>query len=404
MPADSGAVEHCRSRLPAPEIAGAAIDRPRLDRRPSWRAGLRHRVRSRLRRRCRGDFHPGFLYLCGIPARLHRKASDHRGTTPARQLGAWRYRQAGGHYKAVRRSQAQSARYVLAGFRRGVDTDARTIAHPPPQFRHPHTQALESAAHVTTLNVDMRLRPPQFTSMLFQSANSFKNPLADAPFKTLAPAYRNQGGGPFRDVTKDHYPFARSAQTEIPPLAFGQVFGGGGYFDSFFKKNLEDLADISQGDWKLRKKESPVANRMSDETLRQFQRAARIRAAFFPGNGNTPIVTLNVTPPMLAGTGLIAKLWISGVPIISSSQPGAVAPQQVQWTGTAGSKTDVSLEQDPPNPRVPPSEQLSNPRNTTSWALLRLLDRATKSAIPNGINASWALLARDVSFQIVLPA
>jgi type VI secretion system protein ImpL len=140
---------------------------------------------------------------------------------------------------------------------------------------------------------------------------------------------------------------------------------------------------------------------MSDETLRQFQRAARIRAAFFPGNGNTPIVTLNVTPPMLAGTGLIAKLWISGVPITSSSQPGAVAPQQVQWTGTAGSKTDVSLEQDPPNPKVPPSEQLSNPRNTTSWALLRLLDRATKSAIPNGINASWSLLARDVSFQII---
>jgi len=281
-----------------------------------------------------------------------------------------------------------------------INNSLQTIVLNPAQEQQA-TNALRT--QVAQFKNDVRLMPPPFNSMLIQSANSFENTLADDTFKNLDLAYRNQVGGPCRDVTKDHYPFARSAQTEIPPLAFGQVFGGGGYFDSFFKKNLEDLADISQGDWKWRKKESPVASRMSDETLRQFQRAARIRAAFFPGNGNTPIVTLNVTPPMLAGTGLIAKLWISGVPIISSSQPGAVAPQQVQWTGTAGSKTDVSLEQDPPNPRVPPSEQLSNPRNTTSWALLRLLDRATKSAIPNGINASWSLLARDVSFQIVLP-
>jgi type VI secretion system protein ImpL len=279
-----------------------------------------------------------------------------------------------------------------------INNSLQTIVLNPAQEQQA-TNALRT--QVAQFKNDVRLMPPPFNSMLIQSANSFENTLADDTFKNLDLAYRNQVGGPCRDLTKDHYPFARSAQTEIPPPAFGQVFGGGGYFDSFFKKNLEDLADISQGDWKWRKKESPVASRMSDETLRQFQRAARIRAAFFPGNGNTPIVTLNVTPPMLAGTGLIAKLWISGVPITSSSQPGAVAPQQVQWTGTAGSKTDVSLEQDPPNPKVPPSEQLSNPRNTTSWALLRLLDRATKSAIPNGINASWSLLARDVSFQII---
>src|SRR6266849_4395127 len=147
------------------------------------------------------------------------------------------------------------------------------------------------------------------------------------------------------------------------------------------------------------RKENSVAKDMTDDTLRYFQRAAQIKDAFFPTNGNTPIITLTVTPPMLAGTGLIAKLEISGIPITSSNQPNP-APQQLQRTGAAGARTAVSLGPDPPNPRVTPSEQPGGPTGTTSWALFRLLDRATKSAIPNGITASWSLLAHDVSFQI----
>jgi type VI secretion system protein ImpL len=139
---------------------------------------------------------------------------------------------------------------------------------------------------------------------------------------------------------------------------------------------------------------------MSDDTLRQFQRAARIKAAFFPSNGNTPMIPLTVTPRTLPGTGFIAKLEISGIPVTSSTQPNP-PPVQVPWTGAAGARTAVSLNPDPPNPRVAPSEQLGGVTGTTSWALFRLLDRATKSAIPNGITASWSLLAQDVSFQII---
>jgi type VI secretion system protein ImpL len=98
---------------------------------------------------------------------------------------------------------------------------------------------------------------------------------------------------------------------------------------------------------------------------------------------------------------LIAKLWVGGVPITSSAQPGTAAPQQVQWPGAPGGKTEVTLEQDPPNPKVAPYEVLGNPRNTTSWALFRLLDKASKPPIANGISASWSLGARDVTFQIL---
>jgi type VI secretion system protein ImpL len=57
------------------------------------------------------------------------------------------------------------------------------------------------------------------------------------------------------------------------------VFGGNGYFERFFKQYLEP-ADATQREWKWRQ-DNPVAKQMSAETVRQFQRAAQIRDAFF---------------------------------------------------------------------------------------------------------------------------
>ena len=200
-------------------------------------------------------------------------------------------------------------------------------------------------------------------------------------------------------MNPSRYPFDHSARAEIGPAEFGKLFGGNGYFDSFFKKNLEDHADISQGDWKWRKKESAVAMHMSDDTLRQLQRAARIKAAFFPTNGNTPMIPLTVTPRTPPGTGFIAKLEISGIPTTSSSNQPNLQPGQVSWTGTPGAKTAVSVSPDPPNPRTPPSEVAGG---TTPWALFRLLDKTqSKSLLSTGITASWSLYGQEVSFQII---
>src|SRR6266404_405299 len=277
-----------------------------------------------------------------------------------------------------------------------INNTLQTIVLNPAQEQQATSQL---RGQVAQFKNDARLMPPPFNSMLLQSSDSFENTIADDEYRRLNLAFQNQVYGACRDLTKDRYPFVRGAQTEIPPPVFGQLFGGGGVFDSFFKKNLEDYADITQGDWKWRKKESPVANRMSDETLRQLQRAERIKRAFFPSNGNTPMIPLTVTPPMLAGTGFIAKLWINGAPITSSNQPGTPAPQPSQWTGAAGGKTLASLERDPPNPREAPSEVNGG---TSSWALFRLLDKTgTKSLTPNGVTATWSLLGQPaVTFQI----
>jgi type VI secretion system protein ImpL len=230
--------------------------------------------------------------------------------------------------------------------------------------------------------------------MLLQSANSFENTIANDTYRQIRDDFQKSVYGPCQSLATNRYPLDRGARAEIGLADFGRLFGGNGYFDGFFKKYLEPYADTSQREWKWRQ-DNPVAKQMSAETLRQFQRAAQIRDAFFPTNGNVPAVSLTVTPPVLPATGLIAKLEINGIAATSSNQPNP-APVAVQWPG-AGGKTAVSLAQDPPVAGAQPSEQSGG---TGQWALFRLLDRASKSPRPNGITASWIVGGRDVPFQI----
>jgi type VI secretion system protein ImpL len=285
---------------------------------------------------------------------------------------------------------------VILGDLTAINNSLQTIALNPAQEQQA-TSALRG--EVAQFKNDALRMPSPFSRMLLRSADSFEDTIADDTYRQLNEAFQNQVYGSCRALTANRYPFVRGAQNEISKEDFGRLFGGNGAFDSFFRK-LEPYADISRREWMWRK-DNPVAQRMHDDALRQIQRAALIKDVFFQTNGNAASITLTVMPQTPAGAGSIAKLWVGGVPITSSAQPGIAAPQQVQWPGAPGGKTEVTLEQDPPNPKVAPYEVLGNPRNTTSWALFRLLDKASKPPIANGISASWSLGARDVTFQIL---
>jgi type VI secretion system protein ImpL len=254
------------------------------------------------------------------------------------------------------------------------------------------TSAVRS--QVGQFKTDATRMPSPFNTMLLQSANAFENTIADDTYRQIRDEFQKSVYGPCQSLASNRYPMDHNARGEIGLADFGRLFGGNGYFDSFFKKYLETYADTSQREWKWRQ-ENPVAKLMSVETLRQFQRASRIKDAFFPTNGNVPSISLNITPPVLPDMGLTAKLEINGLPIASSNQPNP-APVAVQWPG-AGGRTAVSLVQDPPTPGAPPSEISGG---TGQWALFRLLDKAAKTPRNNSITASWIVGGREVPFQI----
>lgn len=249
---------------------------------------------------------------------------------------------------------------------------------------------------VAQFKTDALRMPNPFNTMLLQAAGSFENTVADDTYRQIRDEFQKSVFGPCQALATNRYPLDRSARQEIGLADFGRLFGGNGYFDTFFKKHLEPYVDTSQREWRWRQ-DNPVAKLMSADTLRQFQRAAQIKDAFFPTNGNVPSITLTVTPPVLPAMGLTAKLEINGFAASSTEQPNP-APVAVQWPG-AGGRTAVSLAEEQ-RMFAPPTQPSEISGGTGQWALFRLLDRAAKSPRTNGISASWIVGGREVPFQI----
>jgi type VI secretion system protein ImpL len=280
---------------------------------------------------------------------------------------------------------------AVTGDLAGINNTLQTVALNSSQEQQA-TNAIRS--QVAQFKTDATRMPSPFNIMLLQSANAFEDTIADDTYRQIRDEFQKSVFGPCQGLASNRYPMERTARAEIGMADFGRLFGGNGYFDSFFKKYLETYADTSQREWRWRQ-DNPVAKLMSADALRQFQRASRIKDAFFPTNGNVPSISLNVTPPVLPDMGLTAKLEINGIPITSSSQPNP-APVAVQWPG-AGGKTAMSLVQDSPPPGTQPSEISGG---NGQWALFRLLDKASKTPRANSITASWIVGGREVPFQI----
>ena len=83
------------------------------------------------------------------------------------------------------------------------------------------------------------------------------------------------------------YPFALGAKSDVLPDDFGQMFGTGGQLDDFFQRRLAALVDVGVTPWAYR----PLTDGTKPPggaALADFQRAAKIREAFFRSGGKAP--------------------------------------------------------------------------------------------------------------------
>jgi type VI secretion system protein ImpL len=83
------------------------------------------------------------------------------------------------------------------------------------------------------------------------------------------------------------YPFALGSRSDVLPDDFGQMFGAGGQLDDFFQRKLAPMVDIGVTPWAYRPL-SDGTKPPGGAALADFQRAARIREAFFRAGGKTP--------------------------------------------------------------------------------------------------------------------
>lgn len=172
---------------------------------------------------------------------------------------------------------------------------------------------------------------------------------------------------------------------------FAKLFAPGGLMDRFFAQNLASLIDMTGQDWSW-KQDQRFGRDLSKATLKTFQSAAEIRAAFFPSGGSVPLVSITFTPFSLHGDADSAMLDVDGQ-TVQSSQTGN-APGTLNWpSGAASGSASLSLA-----PEMPGRE--SAIKFDGPWALKRLMDKASVSGSEGNLEARFVIGGRDVAYTI----
>jgi len=248
--------------------------------------------------------------------------------------------------------------------------------------------------------------PPPFSDMLRGAAAEFEGDMAASTAGQLLVTLRDQVTPTCQQIIANRYPFTRGSNQDVPLGDFSKLFSPNGILDKFFTQSLAPYADTSKPEWAWRK-ESAVGNTLAADTVKQFQRAAYIRDAFFQSGGNQPMVALSVQPPFISGAGASAKIELAGTAIVSPAapapssgfgtsppppQPVNVAPTNVQWPGPS-MRTAISVTNDA-------TSQPSVLERTGPWSLFRLLEAGSLTARAETASATFIVAGRELRYQI----
>ena len=250
--------------------------------------------------------------------------------------------------------------------------------------------------------------PAPFSDMIRNAANEFEGDATGATMTQLQQALADQVGRVCQQIVTNRYPFIRGTEREVPLGDFGRLFGPNGIMDKFFAQNLAPLVDQSKQIWTWRQ-DNRLARGLSSATLREFQRAAEIRDAFFPTGGVVPQVGMSITPLTLSADTANAKFEINGQAVVS--QQGVNTPGNIQWPGAGVGRSAIVLSSTGGFLSAP--QPIAMIERSGLWSLYRMLDSASVLQRGDGLIATFVVGGRELSYQfnvnsvlnpLVLPA
>lgn len=176
------------------------------------------------------------------------------------------------------------------------------------------------------------------------------------------------------------YPFARSEQ-DVNPEDFVRLFGHGGLFDEFFKKNLQAYVDSSVTPWRY-KQESADQPAIAGPDLTAFMRAQKIRDMFFP-DPNSRKISWKADIRVLELDPNIVDLTMDMDGQVQRYIHGPVAPWIINWPGPRGGLLAEMIA----NPRI--RQDTSTLSYKGPWALFRLFDAGRAAGTSNAGKTAW---------------
>jgi len=241
--------------------------------------------------------------------------------------------------------------------------------------------------------------PKPFDTLILQAAKEFDEEFKETSFTQLNEKLKSQVHGQCRQIVGRNFPF-ENGRSEVPMTEFAKLFSPAGIMQRFFDENLKALVDTSSRPWTW-KPEVAQADRLSNATLRQFERADLIKQAFFPTGNAFPSVGLQVVPRALSQQAETASLEVNGNVVFVTRGPGFNAeiqpvPANFDWpSNTATPRVVLVLQPDVPGYR-------SRQEIHGDWAFYRFIKSNRVSSGQNKFVVRKTLGGRQVSFSITL--
>ncbi|MEP4271571.1 MAG: type VI secretion system membrane subunit TssM [Roseibium sp.] len=241
--------------------------------------------------------------------------------------------------------------------------------------------------------------PNPFDKLILQAAKEFDEEFKETSITQLNEKLKSQVVDQCRQIVGRNYPF-ENGRSEVPMTEFAKLFSPAGLMQRFFDENLKPLVDTSARPWTW-KPEVSQSDRLSNATLRQFERADLIRQAFFPTGNAFPSVGLQVVPRALSQQAEAASLEVNGNVVFITRGPGFNAeiqpvPANFDWpSNTATPRVVLVLQPDVPGYR-------SRQEIHGDWAFYRFIKANRVSSGQNKFVVRKTLGGRQVAFTVTL--
>ena len=229
--------------------------------------------------------------------------------------------------------------------------------------------------------------PDQVAKLITDAEADFRGEATDATLAEMNRALTNTITFQCRDNITAFFPFSNT-QRHVPPSEFGKFFGPGGDMDTYFNTYLANIV-IRTEDGMAYDPASDLAGKLNPGALAQFDRAEKIRRAFFGNGGNTPEVSISITHVSSHPTIESAQVEINGTNTLTAAGD---PPASVVWPGAGAS---AALQIFPGLDRESAIEFREGP-----WSFVRLL-RAAASVQTNGsvTRATFQIGGRPITYE-----
>ena len=243
---------------------------------------------------------------------------------------------------------------------------------------------------IANLRLAMSRLTPTLSTMVQAAVDDFEDDAANSSVAQLDQLMKSTVSRACHQTIDNRYPFDRTSSRDVPLSDFARLFSPNGTIDRFFLQNLAPLTDMSGETWAW--KQEGIGKNLSQTTLMEFQRAAKIRDAFFAQGGAMPSVNFTVSKYALQPDVEMAMLTVDD-DILSTKQTDSYS-QSFKWPKeTTDSESMVHLL-----PEMAGREYFLKLSGT--WSLFRLIDKGAPK--PNGdvLRVQFTIGGRFVAYNI----